>query len=807
VSAHSRNTAGFTLLPVILTMGLIAAIAFVLNRDNGINADMVASQLDSDRARYAAEAGLQAVNARVQTLACAGGFPVSAAPVTNTNFGGASYSAYATTASGNATGLVATGSFNGTSVSLSRSNVFVYQTASKTYTLQPDASTVADTFVANGSATNHGVATALTMDTGSNYPLLKFALAAFPAGSVPLSATLSLYPSGSFGWGSANLFRMLGDWQEGTGAASPVDGANWLTSNGTTAWTVPGGDHHSGVVDGAGGITGSWFSFDATDLTAAWLNGRYPNYGVMLDMVGGFGTFNFVSSDSSDATHRPKLSINYLLPCGSTGPSDPVGGTFTLNPTADSFNDSGAIQANNGAATTLKVYYTPTRENRLLLRFDTSSIAAGTPLTSATLRLYVSAVGSSTANTKAVWANAISETWVEGAGNNTNKSCPTTIAGTSWSYSNNCTGWLVVHPPNTTQLWANMASMPTARTGHVVAAVNNKIYAIGGYNSTGYLKVVQEYDPATNTWATKAQMPTARADAAVAVLNGKIYVIGGSDGSPTDETEVYDPATNVWSSKKKMATNRAYLAAAAVNNKIYVIGGTTGSSASKVNAEYDPATDTWTNKANMTTGRMWLTVQSVGGKIYAIGGYSGSASLANNEMYDPTSNTWTAKAAMPTGTDSMGSAVWGNKIYLISGFQGATLVNAVLMYDTLNNAYTAQLNYPVASNEPAAAALNGKLYTMGGDNNSTTYYATHYRFDPGVPVPIATAVDEATSASPLAAGFSSGWLSFDLTTLTQEWVDGVRPNNGIVINTEVADQFSVNSRENTNKSPQLVVAY
>ena len=56
-----------------------------------------------------------------------------------------------------------------------------------------------------------------------------------------------------------------------------------------------------------------------------------------------------------------------------------------------------------------------------------------------------------------------------------------------------------------------MAPMPTARTYHMTAEVDNKIYAIGGYSFTGgYLKVVEEYNPSTNTWTTKASMPTSR---------------------------------------------------------------------------------------------------------------------------------------------------------------------------------------------------------------------------------------------------------------------------------------------------------
>lgn len=809
MSQRSVRIAGFTLLPVILTMTLIAAIAFLLNRDNGMNIEMVASRVNTDRARYAAEAGLQAVNAKVQSFSCAGGFPVAGSPVTNSDFGGASYSAYATSAGGSTTSLVSTGTYNGTSVTLTRNNIYVYQSAPKTYTLQPNAATGLDTYIDSVNEKNYGNIDKLSFKKDAQHMLFKFDLSAFPAGSRPVSATFSIYGSGGLAIG-IDYFRMTRAWVEGTSASDPLDGATWNTSDGSTAWT-PGGSYHPGKLNAmpSGGVLNSWASFDATDITSAWLSGQYPNHGIIAKSIGELGTYKYTSSDDSDAVHRPKITFNYLVPCGATGPSDPTGATATLSPTADSFNDSGATSANNGASTTIKTYYTPTRENRILMQFDTSSIPAGKTIQSATLRMYVSAVASSTTNAKSIWANAINESWAEGTGNNTNKTCPTATAGTSWNYRTDCTSWSFTHPPNTAQAWTTMAKMPTARTSHMVATVNNKIYTIGGYNPVGgYFNTVEEYNPATNTWTTKASMPTARSDAAAAVVNGKIYVIGGKNSTvgALSVNEAYDPVTNTWATKTAMPSARKFISAAMSSDKIYIIGGATNTTALKTNQEYDPAANTWTTKASMNIARMYLSTQAVNGKIYAIGGWTGSVSLTNNEMYDPSTNTWTAKAALPIGTDSMGSAVLGNKIYLISGYRGATLTKTVWTYDTLNNAYTAQLNYPVATNEPAAAAVNGYIYSMGGDGGSVVYQE-HYRFDSGIPVPVATASDESSGASPLASNFNKGWINFDLKPLVQEWVDGVRPNNGVVIYTEVADQFSINSRENSSDNPQLIVTY
>jgi hypothetical protein len=72
--------------------------------------------------------------------------------------------------------------------------------------------------------------------------------------------------------------------------------------------------------------------------------------------------------------------------------------------------------------------------------------------------------------------------------------------------------------------------MSTARWGLAAAAVDGKIYAIGGWDG-GYLRTVEEYDPKTDKWRMLAAMPTARAYLAAAAVDGKIYAIGGHDGS------------------------------------------------------------------------------------------------------------------------------------------------------------------------------------------------------------------------------------------------------------------------------------
>jgi fimbrial isopeptide formation D2 family protein len=194
--------------------------------------------------------------------------------------------------------------------------------------------------------------------------------------------------------------------------------------------------------------------------------------------------------------------------------------------------------------------------------------------------------------------------------------------------------------------------MLTARTRFTGAAVNGKIYAIGGEpNTGGDYSIVEEYDPTTNTWTPKTPMPTPRTSLTSSVVNDKIYVIGGFNLSTVEE---YDPSTDTWTNCgdpapgnicAPMPTGRSALTSSAVNGKIYAIGGTSGGVSYYLDTveENDPATNTWTNCgglgcASMPTARRFLASSVANEKIYAIGGQAyESTEISTVEEFTPPS--------------------------------------------------------------------------------------------------------------------------------------------------------------------------
>jgi hypothetical protein len=423
---RAARAAGFTLLPVVLAMSLIAAIAFLLNRDNGMNAAMIASGSDLDRARYAAEAGLQAVNYQVQQQGCGGGFPTPAAPVTNSNFGGGSYAAYADKATGSPLLLSSTGSYNGASVTLSRANVQVFKSGMQTTPLVG----AQDTYVESGSPTwNYGGNSALRLRTGNDEMLLQFNLSSLPAGSrvIPYAnagvlqpgATLYLYQSAnSASSGTISAYLITQSWVGGTlngGVPASGAGATWNTYDGNTAhvWGVGYDSRALYNATAAYVVATGWYSWDITDAAAAWMGGVYPNYGLwMKSSSGNISNTQYVSTDdTTNTTEHPYVTLNYLAPCAPTGGGGTTT-TVTLYATQDTWIDAAHATANYGNDISFTVT-NASKAGRGLVQFDLSGIPAGTLLQSATLRLFT---GSFTANgnpTSTLTVNPVQAPWTE----------------------------------------------------------------------------------------------------------------------------------------------------------------------------------------------------------------------------------------------------------------------------------------------------------------------------------------------------------------------------------------------------------
>lgn len=427
---------GFILLPVVLSIALVAAIAYLMNVDGAMNVNSLGKEIESGEARFVAMAGMNHMLWQANKSNCTG-----FTNITNAAIGTNSYSATITPTSGSPVSISVTGSHaNGASYTINRDRVKVYQSP-KNVTLQLGTTPGKDALIASGNPTTNygnGDGGVLNAFIAFRHQLIQFALSSIPLAANIRSAQLQMYQKYAVGTTNIDLYRVKQSWVEGTmNGSGTADGATWNTYNGSNAWLTNGGDYDAtaiastSVTDGSN-VARSW---EIASLVQDWLTGKYLNNGMQLKAAGGV-TVTFASKEDTTAANRPKLTVNYACECGQSCASPLI--TTTLNPVADAFIDNQAASKNYGASTSLIITFVKANDQkRIILRFDTSGIPNGALIQSAKLRLRVSSVNSATNNPKSVSAYALTQSWVEGTDTGTG----TPINGATWNTWNGSTAW------------------------------------------------------------------------------------------------------------------------------------------------------------------------------------------------------------------------------------------------------------------------------------------------------------------------------------------------------------------------------
>jgi len=130
--------------------------------------------------------------------------------------------------------------------------------------------------------------------------------------------------------------------------------------------------------------------------------------------------------------------------------------------------------------------------------------------------------------------------------------------------------------------WAKGTPSPEARHGVQVAAVNGKLYAIGGaYDQKKeymLLSAFERYDPESNVWESLPDLPAPILAPGIAVIEERIFVIGGStieEGSQaaSDKVYVFDVKRNSWGMASRLPKGIQFPGVAFIDKRIHVIGG------------------------------------------------------------------------------------------------------------------------------------------------------------------------------------------------------------------------------------------
>ena len=240
--------------------------------------------------------------------------------------------------------------------------------------------------------------------------------------------------------------------------------------------------------------------------------------------------------------------------------------------------------------------------------------------------------------------------------------------------------------------WESVAPLlGDAGLHHVgAAAVGGRVYAIGGLINPTFAGVsaVNAYDPGSGEWEPRADLLTARGAMGVATLNGRIYAAGGQSRGSLRDFAVYDPELDRWAVLSPLPSQRNHLVAVGLDGFLYAIGGRTRGLLGVVE-RYDPAggdseRGAWETVAELPTPRAGIAAAVASGRLHVFGGEGNSLDplriFDENESFDVETGRWTTRCPLPVGLHGMGAAEVGGVLYLAGGADKAGFAVSPVVY-------------------------------------------------------------------------------------------------------------------------------
>jgi N-acetylneuraminic acid mutarotase len=250
--------------------------------------------------------------------------------------------------------------------------------------------------------------------------------------------------------------------------------------------------------------------------------------------------------------------------------------------------------------------------------------------------------------------------------------------------------------------WFVAAPLPRGANHVAVAAMDGRIYALGGFveqnrssDRNAYVYAVED-----DRWKQIAPLSRPRGAAGAVAFAGRIHLIGGAT-EPTSERasigwhEAYDPQSDRWQMLKPLPGARDHIGIAAYEDAIHVVGGrfNTFEYNTGLHHRYVAGRETWEERSPLPTPRSGHGLVVYRNRLFAMGGEAGLLGggriqdphvFGQMESYDPKTDSWQSHAPMPTPRHSVGAVAIGDAIYVTGG--GAVTGGAV--QSAVNEAFT-----------------------------------------------------------------------------------------------------------------------
>ncbi len=226
--------------------------------------------------------------------------------------------------------------------------------------------------------------------------------------------------------------------------------------------------------------------------------------------------------------------------------------------------------------------------------------------------------------------------------------------------------------------WLQGPKLPFDIAGGTAVVFNNTIYLLGGYNSSGTIPYVLMLDG--DKWVVLSNnMPDPAYDVMAFVYDNKIFAVGGVNTTgltgiyfpPANEVRVFYPNNNSWSIIGYMPVPTAHGAYVFNGSDLIIAGGYIGYGAYTNDILiYNPTSNHWTVLNGVLP--FWIKGGALAyyrGIIFIVGGYTFTASSGgvNNAIYAYYNNNLQRVGYLVDPVFDFGYTQVGNVLYLAGG--------------------------------------------------------------------------------------------------------------------------------------------
>lgn len=263
--------------------------------------------------------------------------------------------------------------------------------------------------------------------------------------------------------------------------------------------------------------------------------------------------------------------------------------------------------------------------------------------------------------------------------------------------------------------WVYATPMDEGRKNSSVAALDGKIYVLGGENATGSLKSFAVYDTEKKTWETLPDYPgteTGICKAAMFTYNNEITVIGGQTDTSVmakllNTVYAFNTETKQWQKKADLAEGRTNLAAAVSKDQLYTW---TKAGATDKAEIYNIKTDTWETAVMPDTSRI-IDAASVDNRVFVL---KEDGEKMFWQEYLPEDNIFEdagSECPFATSDKYKASAVISGKIYMVK----ETETKEVLVYDAYADEWSQISAMNLTKKDSALVASGNDVYSIAGE--------------------------------------------------------------------------------------------